>query len=173
MDFVGIINKDMGKNQTSFKKGHAVPRGWVEKVIKALKGKKIPESQRLKYVGRKLSVKTKRKISQNSALRGEKHWKWRGGVTKNKEYVSWLKNRRNRLLALATGQHSWEEWQELKRKHNYACALCGRKEPDIKLTADHITPLSRGGANWISNIQPLCKGCNSRKGGRLTITSQA
>ncbi len=30
----------MGKNQTSFKKGHKVPKEWREKIIKSLKGRK-------------------------------------------------------------------------------------------------------------------------------------
>jgi 5-methylcytosine-specific restriction endonuclease McrA len=42
------------------------------------------------------------------------------------------------------------------------CLACGRD--DVKLTADHIVPLARGGSDDISNIQPLCARCNSKKG---------
>lgn len=160
----------MGKNQTSFKKGHKVPREWIEKIIKSLRGRKIPEERRRKLIGRKLSKETRRKISQNHGLKGEKHWQWKGGISQNKEYRSWIKNKHNRLKVLAGGNYNWEEWEELKKKYNYSCVVCGRKEPEIKLTTDHIVPISKGGTNWISNIQPLCQGCNSRKGNRLTAT---
>lgn len=43
------------------------------------------------------------------------------------------------------------------------CAACGQFKP---LTCDHIQPLSTGGSNVPSNIQPLCRPCNSRKGQR-------
>ena len=70
-------------------------------------------------------------------------------------------NRRIRLKSL--GFHSLDEWNNLKLKHNFKCLHCKRQEPEIKLTRDHIVPISRGGSNYISNIQPLSRSCNSRK----------
>ena len=55
------------------------------------------------------------------------------------------------------------EWMDLKKKYNYTCLRCGKKEPEIKLTLDHVVPLIVGGKNIIENAQPLCKPCNSSK----------
>lgn len=43
------------------------------------------------------------------------------------------------------------------------CACCG--SPD-GLTIDHIVPISKGGSNWPSNLQMLCRPCNSKKQAR-------
>lgn len=67
----------------------------------------------------------------------------------------------------AIGHHSKQEWEDLKNKYNYSCPDCKRKEPEIKLTVDHIQPISKGGSNDIENIQPLCLKCNLKKGTKI------
>lgn len=53
------------------------------------------------------------------------------------------------------------QFLELCGLYGNRCAACRRKRT---LTADHVVPLYHGGSDDISNIQPLCKPCNSRKG---------
>jgi HNH endonuclease len=57
-----------------------------------------------------------------------------------------------------------EQWDALKRKYNHRCVCCQKK--GLKLEPDHIDPIDKGGAHHISNIQPLCKPCNMKKGAR-------
>lgn len=56
-----------------------------------------------------------------------------------------------------------EDWQSVCKRFGYCCLKCGRSEPEIVLTIDHVQPLYRGGLNTVDNIQPLCKSCNSGK----------
>lgn len=62
-----------------------------------------------------------------------------------------------------SGIVKYEEWNKLKEKYNYTCLCCKKKEPEIKLSQDHVVPLSNGGLNIIDNIQPLCLSCNCKK----------
>lgn len=48
--------------------------------------------------------------------------------------------------------------------YSSACVACGTHE---NITADHIIPLSRGGADSENNLQPLCGSCNSSKSNKL------
>lgn len=116
----------------------------------------------LKYRGKKIADaveyhrthKEKAKIWRN---------KWR---KLNPEKVKFHKRNHEYRKNHAIGNHTLQEWEELKAKHGHRCAICGKIEPEIKLTEDHIIPLSRGGTNKIENIQPLCLSCNSSKGNR-------
>lgn len=53
-----------------------------------------------------------------------------------------------------------DEWDALCAKYDNRCLACGAKK---KLEQDHIVPISKGGSNSISNVQPLCRSCNSKK----------
>lgn len=54
-------------------------------------------------------------------------------------------------------------WEEKLKLFQGKCQLCGTME---KITIDHIIPLSKGGTNDISNLQPLCIHCNTSKGNK-------
>lgn len=69
----------------------------------------------------------------------------------------------NMIAAIKKGSHTLIQWNELKKQYGFQCAKCKKQEPNIKLTKDHIKPVSRGGDNGIKNIQPLCQKCNVKK----------
>ena len=71
------------------------------------------------------------------------------------------KHRRRATLLEASGSFTAEEWELKKKEFDYRCAYCGRKTK--KLTVDHFVPLSKGGTNYIKNIVPACRQCNSHK----------
>jgi 5-methylcytosine-specific restriction endonuclease McrA len=70
--------------------------------------------------------------------------------------------RRRRVAENASGgRFTVEEFNALSSAYGYACLSCGAT--DRLLEADHVVPLTRGGSDEISNIQPLCGECNRRK----------
>ena len=76
------------------------------------------------------------------------------------------RNHRRRALARnAPGKYTAQEWKELVDIYERKCLCCGRD--DLKLTVDHVVPLSRGGSNYIDNTQPLCISCNDKKGAKI------
>lgn len=72
-----------------------------------------------------------------------------------------IEHRRRTRKTDAGGSYTLDEWKSLLVHYGYKCLCCGRT--DVKLTADHVIPVSRGGSSNIDNIQPLCGACNSRK----------
>jgi 5-methylcytosine-specific restriction endonuclease McrA len=58
---------------------------------------------------------------------------------------------------------SRSELGTLREKYGKRCAIC---HVSGRMTIDHVMPLSRGGQHIISNIQFLCRSCNSSKHAR-------
>lgn len=115
-------------------------------------------------------VKEKLPFDEHNAYKGvrkqgeSKQIYHRNYCKKHPDIISHLKSNRYARERGAIGSHSLNEWNELKEKYNYKCAICGEKKP---LTKDHIIPLSKGGTNYITNIQPLCRNCNSKKNNKI------
>jgi 5-methylcytosine-specific restriction endonuclease McrA len=95
-----------------------------------------------------------------------KRLSYRRYYAKNKEKElerSRVKTANRSAQKKSTGNITMNEWEEVKRKYNYTCLCCGRREPEIRLSLDHVVPLRHGGPNVISNVQPLCMPCNFSK----------
>ena len=91
---------------------------------------------------------------------------------RNPEYGrDWRKNNRDKIqnyeqkrrarLAEVGGDLTVDEWEAIQEYFGHKCLCCGRE--DVKLTIDHVLPISLGGSHTADNIQPLCGPCNSSK----------
>lgn len=99
-----------------------------------------------------------RRVNPGYYLEHSKKWR-----EQNPEKVKARDHARRAFKAGQPESFTAEEWREVKQRYNYMCLRCRRREPEIKLTADHVVPVSKGGSGTIDNIQPLCKSCNSAK----------
>ena len=115
----------------------------------------VPRNVFLDGRGKYCSISCANEKNEWGQKTGENHPHWKGGFN---NVIAYRARKRG-----AVGVHTIEEWENLKKRFDYMCLCCKRYEPEIKLEEDHAVPLSRGGSNSISNIQPLCRSCNARK----------
>lgn len=96
-----------------------------------------------------------------------KEWKETHRTKVLADAVLATRNRRARLRR-AEGRHTHDDIRRLYQSQRAQCVLC-----DISLRqgyeVDHIVPVSRGGSNWPSNLQLLCRTCNRKKADKLTL----
>ena len=52
---------------------------------------------------------------------------------------------------------------EILRRDNHACRYCGAAAPDVKLTVDHVVPITLGGSDEPRNLVTACVDCNAGK----------
>lgn len=142
--------------------GHKTSQETRDKISASNKGRKLSDESRIKMsiakTGTHQSPETIEKRMINN--RGEKSYNWKGGEETKKERKRFIQSRRRARKINNGGTHTTGEWELLKKQYNYTCPCCGLSEPEIKLTEDHIIPLSKGGSDLIENIQPLCLHCN-------------
>ncbi len=91
----------------------------------------------------------------------EHNRRWREG---NPDSATAIRHRRRSRATQAGGSYTPQEWRELCSRYGNKCLRCGRN--DVKLTFDHVMPVSKGGTSDISNGQPLCGRCNAIKGNK-------
>ncbi len=63
-----------------------------------------------------------------------------------------------------------DEWRAIKEYFGYCCAYCLRPETGtLRLSIDHLIPLTRGGTSDPDNLAPACRPCNSAKNDRTVL----
>ena len=73
------------------------------------------------------------------------------------------------------GRNAWKrvgikpkQRAQVLARDGYTCQMCGISIKDgAILEIDHIHPVSKGGANDLSNLQVLCRDCNAGKGNQI------
>jgi hypothetical protein len=98
-----------------------------------------------------------RKENRENENRRKKEWK---NKNKDKAYAM-ICRRRHREANLFVEFNYWK-WKRTLFYFGYRCCYCGKSK--VKITKDHIVPISQGGETSHANLIPACFSCNSSKG---------
>ncbi len=69
-------------------------------------------------------------------------------------------NRRRSRKQLAGVSYTEADWQDVLSRYGNKCLKCGAS---VNITIDHVIPISCGGDNTKTNLQPLCRKYNREK----------
>jgi len=62
--------------------------------------------------------------------------------------------------------------RELFHRDRHICAYCGGEFSSLRLTRDHVVPVSQNGRDIWMNVVTACRGCNQHKSGRTPEQAQ-
>jgi len=82
---------------------------------------------------------------------------------KNPEEKRSYVRKRRAMIRGAEGRHNAKDIARLLEAQKHRCVYCPTDLRAEGYEVDHIVALSRGGSNWPSNLQILCKPCNRSK----------
>lgn len=85
--------------------------------------------------------------------------KRRYGQANKQRRNAWVANRQRKMKTIC--EITDAEWAEVLATYGGVCLSCCT---DKDITKDHVIPISKGGRDHVSNVQPLCRFCNSSKG---------
>src|SRR6516164_6708736 len=131
-----------------------------------------------KSVSGKVSMKKYRKSDRRKAVLRKYYQSGKGRkatdryqkTDKGRESLLRGVHKRRARMSMTICDLTTEQSQEIKAMQGQRCAHCQQVKP---LTRDHIIPLVAGGQHTASNIQALCRSCNSRKGKVIGIVAQS
>lgn len=110
-----------------------------------------------------VSVSCKKWREQNRERKNQLDRQWQAlNREKHLIYRRVSEHRRRAAKRSSNGQHTADQINTLAKKQRFLCACC-RSRIKNGFHIDHITPLSAGGGNEITNIQLLCPSCNMKK----------
>ena len=160
-------------------------KAYLQQYRQSVRGKEVRKRYRQSDHGKEVSLDSVRRCNKKyrQSSKGKLTQQRNTASMKRKEYrkiylkkyettekgkavraVSSQKNRAKRRLA--EGSYTGQEWLSLKEQYGNICLCCRKHESEIDrpLEQDHVIPISKGGSNWITNIQPLCRRCNGMTG---------
>lgn len=147
------------------KYGHGTLRAKANRAcVECLRGRRR-NRDRKKYKNQSEEIKAKNReyYRLNKEKRRESIRKWQ--VENPEKYRLMMQGvcaRRDARRKEAKGTFTTKELGALHENYR-GCPYCGSLG---SVTIDHVVPLSRGGTNWITNIQLCCQTCNTSKGNK-------
>jgi 5-methylcytosine-specific restriction endonuclease McrA len=77
--------------------------------------------------------------------------------------IAAVQRRRARKASAPRNDLTRTQWLLIQETQDHRCAYCDKRCKG-RMTQDHITPLSQGGAHTLHNVVGVCRSCNSTKG---------